>query len=188
MLALILALIAEAPVLAQSKDEPARKTDSTEAEELKKWQGEWTRISCSFLTIDGKDIGKDIPITKMIVHGNTYDYTGKGDGKGPPHSLSLNAKEYPRQFDATYEATFAEWCAGRRGRQFVHGIYKIHGDRLTMCYVYAPRRRPRDFNDDESNLRAGVWVEVYERKKSEKKMDSVNKHGEQGAAAVRPRD
>jgi uncharacterized protein (TIGR03067 family) len=87
-----------------------------EAEELKKWQGEWTLVA---RTIDGKDVGKDTVVAKMLVVGNTFTYASNGDWKSPAFSLSVNPKEFPRQFQATYEAPPGEWCMGRRGRQLI---------------------------------------------------------------------
>jgi len=130
-----------------------------EAEELKKWQGEWTLVA---RTIEGKDVSKETIVTKMVVEGKSYSYRGKENWNSPPFSLSLNTKESPRQFEATYEAGPGEWCAGRRGRQLDHGIYKFEGDRLTMCSAHSSQARPTDF---KGNAR-GIFVEIFERKKT----------------------
>jgi len=134
-------------------------------EELRKWQGEWVLIS---RTLAGKDVSKNTVVAKLVVVGNTYTYVGKKDifaeeeWKSPPFSVSLNTKESPRQFEATYEATPGEWCMGRRGQQLKLGIYKLQGDRFTMSSVHSSQMRPKDFKGKSE----GVMVDVFERKKT----------------------
>ena len=146
----VLAVLA-VPTLVAGGGDDARK-------ELKALQGKWKTVAMEAM---GKPLPKDgIPDFTFVA---TAD--GKAEGKlpgGPMRfTMTVDPKKSPKTIDNAHEA-------GPHKGMTQRGIYKLEGDRFTVCVPPADSPesdRPKDFNTrNTSNV-----VFVFERVKDDKK-------------------
>lgn len=114
--------------------EAADKTD------LDKMQGDWKIASAKR---DGKDAPPEIKEGKMNVSKNTFTmiFTRNGAERKDPIDVKLNEKKSPKQLDfVTKDGTVGN-----------HGIYKLEGNKLTICFARARDPRPTKFESTEGS-------------------------------------
>jgi uncharacterized protein (TIGR03067 family) len=138
-------------VLAADADDQVRK-------ELKALQGKWKPVA---VEAGGKSFPKDgAPAFTFIIgaDGKSKSVTPKGEYQA---TITVNPKKRPKTIDNLHET------GAQKGiRQY--GIYKLEGDRLTVCMTRpgaAEGDRPKDFSTKGT---ANV-VFVFERAKEAKK-------------------
>jgi uncharacterized protein (TIGR03067 family) len=144
-LSTVLILIAAgAPVAA---DEPSKEVK----EELKHLQGTWMLVGRE---LDGKKTGEeDVKALegKLVIKGDRFTYTSRGDATGKRSTFRIDPTANPRRL---------EWTApGEEKGEKILAIYKLEGDRLTVCAGGADKR-PRDFTTKPGDLQVIV---VYQR-------------------------
>jgi uncharacterized protein (TIGR03067 family) len=126
--------------------------------ELKALQGKWKAVA---LEAGGKPLPKDaVPDFTYIIGAD-----GKAAGKMPQGeytaAITVDPKKDPKTIDNLHES------GDQKGKK-QYGVYKLEGDKLTVC-ITAPGRaeadRPKDFNTKDT---ANVLF-VFERIKDDKK-------------------
>lgn len=138
-LAVVLMLGADLPRKPDAKDDRA------------KLQGEWAMVS---LEINGEPVDEvQVKAARLVVNGE--DYTPVYDSKVISETISLDPATTPKAIDFTY-------TAGPRKGETVKGIYKLEGDRYTMCRpILAESDRPTQFAcKPDSGLVLVVWGRV----------------------------
>jgi uncharacterized protein (TIGR03067 family) len=136
----------------------AADTGDDVSKELKALQGKWKTVA---VEAAGKALPKDgIPDFTFIIGAN-----GKSTGKMPQGeyqaTITVDPKKNPRTIDNLHES------GAQKGKK-QYGIYKLEGDKLTVCMTrpgVAEADRPKDFvTKDTANV-----VFVFERIKEDKK-------------------
>jgi uncharacterized protein (TIGR03067 family) len=130
-------------------DRPQKK-DNLKKEEMKKLQGPWVLIS---LTEDGRQLG--IADFKLTFAGNKYTVTvaGRISLEG---TFRIDPTKKPKVFEETHTS------GAKRGQSSV-GIYKLEGDRLTICLPETGKdNRPTGF---VSKAGTGHELTVFKREK-----------------------
>ena len=133
------------PLLLTAGDEDVRK-------ELKAMQGTWKAVA---LEAGGKPLPKEaIPDFTFII-GADGKSTGKMAKNEYTATITVNPKKDPKTIDNVHES-------GEQKGKKQYGVYKLEGDKLTVCMT-APGRaegdRPKDFSTkDTTNV-----VFVFER-------------------------
>lgn len=132
--------------------------DDAVRKELKNLEGKWKAVA---MEAGGKSFPKEsIPDFTYIVGAD-----GKATGKSPQGeyqaTINVDPKKNPRTINNTHES------GGQKGKR-QYGIYKLDGDRWTVCMTRpgaAESDRPKDFaTKDSANV-----VFVFERQKDDKK-------------------
>ena len=111
--------------------------------DLEKLQGEWQ------LTVGGDDG------PRMVIKGNEYTVSGGMDEKG---TLKLDPSKKPAVVDI-------DITEGNDKGKKQYGIYRIEGDKFTLCVAEAGAEaddRPKEFKSDQD---AGTAVLVFKRVK-----------------------
>ncbi len=120
-------------------------------DELRQHQGTWAAVS---FRRDGQDTPADIvrSITRTV---EGKHVVWKRNGKNfAGTALELDPAQHPRAIDVSADG------GPMRGRR-VLGIYKLEGDRLTLCMADPDRPRPREFRADQGS---GQTLMVFQRK------------------------
>jgi uncharacterized protein (TIGR03067 family) len=147
----VLVVLATPLLLAGDTDEGVRK-------ELAALQGKWKTVG---LEAGGKPFPRgDVPDFTYVIGAD-----GKCTGRTPEGEFrvttTVNPRKDPKTIDNLHES--GEYKGKRQ-----YGIYKLEGDRLTVCMTPPGRvegDRPKDFTTrDTTNV-----VFVFERVKEEKK-------------------
>jgi uncharacterized protein (TIGR03067 family) len=129
----------------------AAQTDDVK-KELARLQGTWHLVGREF---DGKKATpeevKKIDAT-LIIKDDKITYRSQGEEVWQA-TLKLDPTKTPRMIEATH---LSGPLKGKTGQ----AIYKLDGDRLTVCFSYT--KRPTDFHTKEGTDRVLV---VYQREK-----------------------
>jgi uncharacterized protein (TIGR03067 family) len=139
------------PLLLAAGDDDVRK-------ELKALQGKWKAVA---LEAGGKALPKEaIPDFTYII-GADGKATGKMAQSEYTATMTVNPKKDPKTIDNVHET-------GEQKGKKQFGVYKLEGDKLTVCMTPPGRAegdRPKDFTTkDTTNV-----VFVFERVKEDKK-------------------
>jgi uncharacterized protein (TIGR03067 family) len=126
--------------------------------ELKALEGKWK-------TAAGEAAGKPFPKDGIPDFSFVLGADGKATGKTPEEefrfTITVNPKKNPKTIDNLHET------GDQKGKR-QYGIYKLEGDKFTVCMTppgSAESDRPKDFTSKDSpNV-----VFVFERVKEEKK-------------------
>lgn len=128
------------------------------ADELKKLQGEWQAVE---VEAQGRKNGKDHPDVRILRF--RFDDKGMmqpvtdGGGQGRKKSIKLDPTKSPKEIDITSHD-------GQEKDKTAACIYKLDGDRLTICIPYFAKDtsvRPKEFKADD-----GIMVITLERAKA----------------------
>ncbi len=145
----VLAVLAT-PLLLVAGDDDVRK-------ELKALQGSWKAVA---LEAGGQSLPKEaIP---------DFTYTIGADGKATGKmakieytaSMTVNPKKEPKTIDNAHET------GAQKGKK-QYGVYKLEGDRLTVCMTSPGRAesdRPKDFNTKDTTNVLFVFERVTKDK------------------------
>jgi uncharacterized protein (TIGR03067 family) len=136
----------------------AAGTDDDVRKELKALEGKWKAVT---LEVAGNPLGKDqVPDFTFVIGAG-----GKCTGQTPDGefraTITVNPSKKPRTIDNAHDT------GAQKGKK-QYGIYKLDGDKLTVCMTRAgstPSDRPTEFTSkDSTNV-----VFVFERVKDTKK-------------------
>jgi uncharacterized protein (TIGR03067 family) len=129
---------------AAPKDDDAKK-------ELKKLEGNWVMVS-------GEEKGTKLPEdtvknAKLTIKGDKHTVKVGEETFVGTHKLDPTAK--PKAIDATdTEGPF-------KGKTTL-GIYKLEGDRFTVCFAPPDKDRPKEFSTKSGT---GQFIHVWKRQK-----------------------
>ena len=134
--------------LLTAADAPPRKGK----DDRDRLQGTWNVVS---LVQNGKAVPREaIKGATLIFEGDHYGLKGgKEEYRG---SFKLNQRANPKQIDTT----FVDVDDREKGR--AQGIYKLEGDRLTICWREGGKGRPKAFTSEPDS---GTRLIVVERVK-----------------------
>ena len=127
------------------------------ADEMKKLQGEWLAVE---VELKGKKLAKDEAKTMQVVikdHELTFRDTDK-PGRERKKTFKLDPSKTPNEIDVTS-------LDGQEKDTTAACIYKLNGDRLTICipyFVKDPSVRPKAF---KSGVDDGLMLLTLERVK-----------------------
>lgn len=144
-------MLTTSPLLAADTDDDVRK-------ELKALEGTWKAVA---LEAGGNPLPKEaIPDFTFII-GADGKSTGKMAQSEYSATITVNPKKDPKTMDNLHES------GGQKGKK-QYGVYKLEGDKLTVCMTPPGRAegdRPKDFTTkDTTNV-----VFIFERAKRDKK-------------------
>ena len=130
---------------AAPKDDDAKK-------ELKKLEGNWAMVS-------GEDKGTKLPEdtvknAKLTIKGDKHTVKVGEDTFVGTHKLDPSAK--PKAIDATD-------TEGRFKGKTTLGIYKLEGDKFTVCFAPPDKERPKEFSTKSGT---GQFIHVWKRQKN----------------------
>jgi len=103
------------------------------ADDLKKWQGTWKMVSCTY---DGEPQTADM---EWIVDGDHYTIRLDGQSNVDPYMTKLDAGR--KHIDVFHHETSPGTYGGS-----LKGIYEISGDSLTVCYDLTGQRYPESLD------------------------------------------
>ena len=144
--ALILAVALPLAAQAQEKD--------AAAEELKRLQGTWVLVGREF---DGeKATPEEVKKQeiRVVVKGDKVTATSRGDPVGTEYTLKLSPGARPKAAELIHAS------GPMKGKAAAFSIYKLEGDRLTVCR--SPSKRPAEFTTKPDSDRV---VLIYQREK-----------------------
>lgn len=145
---LVLSLLVAAPAL---KDPPAKEPPSV--------VGEWEMESTTFAGRPRPPVGGAAGSLRYVfaADGSWTIYRGERKVGGADRAYFADPKADPPAIDLKYEPADQD---GRVGR----GIYKVEGDRLTLCLSRGDAPRPKGF---DSSAEAPTTLYVFKRVKKE---------------------
>lgn len=136
----------------------ATNTDDDVRNELKALQGKWKTVA---MEAAGKSLPKDeVPDFTVVIadDGKCVGHTSQGEFRV---TITVNPKNNPKTIENLHES-------GEQEGKKQYGIYKLEGDKFTVCMTPAGSAegdRPKDFTTkDTTNV-----VFVFERVKDDKK-------------------
>lgn len=144
-------MVAITPLLAAGADDAVQK-------ELKALQGKWKAVA---MEAGGAPLPKDAVPDFSFVAGADGKATAKTPDMEFHFTMSVDPKKNPKTMDVSHDS------GDQKGKR-QYGVYKLEGDKLTVCMTPAGGAeidRPKDFNTkDGANV-----VFVFERVKGAKK-------------------
>lgn len=138
-------------LLAADSDDEVRK-------ELKALQGKWKTVS---LEVMGKALPEDkVPDFTFVIatDGKATGHTPQGDFRA---RIAVNPMKDPKTIDNVHES-------GEQKGKKQYGIYKLEGDKLTVCMTppdSAEADRPKDFSSKDTDNVVFVFKRIKEDKK-----------------------
>ena len=123
--------------------------------DLKTLQGDWNLKSA---LRGGKKPPENVKIKKLKIKDSKFTIVieQNGNERAQPTNVKLNTAKKPKQIDFFRNA----------GKVDSHGIYKIEGKTLTICFSNSRSdERPKKFESKEGTR---VYLLVFERAKKEK--------------------
>jgi len=128
---------------------PALAEDTT-AVELKKLQGDWAAVS---MVVDGvKSSDDEAQCLFRTVKGNSYTMYFFKKQLARYH-FTIDATKQPKLIDITP-------AGARANAKLIRGIYKLDGNRWTICLGAPGKDRPKEFRSEEGS---GNQLIVWER-------------------------
>ena len=131
------------------------QTDGAPAKELERHQGTW--LAGSF-TYDGKESAPEVvrSITRTVKDDHVV---WKRNGKSfAGTKIELDATHDPKTIDVIPDG-------GPTMGKHILGIYKLEGDKLTICMAGTDKERPKSF---EARKGSGQTLMVFERERPKK--------------------
>jgi uncharacterized protein (TIGR03067 family) len=136
-------VVAVAALTLGSAPPPRTRPDDQARADLAKMQGVWVRRG----GVDGYGQPLPPPLDPVVIEGGRLIQEG-----GASYALRLDAGREPRRLD------MEEVTKGGGGKAY-RGVYKLDGDRLTLCGETAGPGRPESFEPRTP----GAVLEVYSR-------------------------
>jgi uncharacterized protein (TIGR03067 family) len=125
--------------------------DDASKRDREKMQGDWAAVS---LVADGaKSADDEAQSLFRTVKGNGYTMFLFNKPLAR-YTFTLDATKEPKTIDVT--------PAGTAGGKTILGIYKLDGERWTICFAAPGKVRPKDFTSTEGS---GQVLTVWEREK-----------------------
>ncbi len=137
------------------------------AAELKKLEGEWIVVS---ITYDGLEPPKGLKEMTLTIKGSTYtavavDNRKDKDSSSEPSktstqtgSITIDPSTTPMQLDDSPDQVSDPKAKEVKSKK---AIYKLEGDKLTLCVAKPGLERPTEF---ESRSKSGATIMVLKRK------------------------
>lgn len=130
------------------------------ADEVKKLQGEWQAIEVEINGKKGTKDDADVKSLRLVIKGDAMTLPSPvGDGKERKKTFKLDPSKSPKEIDITS-------LDGQEKDQTAACIYKLDGDRLTICMPYFtkdPSARPKEFKAGADD---GIMLIALERVKA----------------------
>src|SRR5947209_8083015 len=171
MIRLMLPSVLAAGLLAAG---PARADDKENAAELKKLEGNWklTREERRGHLRPTAERGKE----SVFFEEGRIKWLGPATKTG---DVSVNAAADPKEIDV-------EVTRGSTIGKKLLGIYKIEGDKLTICWGEPDEKRPKKFIT-KTAVGAGEWLATYQRVKDDSAAaEKPEKGGKPAGSSTRP--
>jgi RNA polymerase sigma-70 factor (ECF subfamily) len=130
------------------------------ADEVKKLQGEWQAIEVEINGKKGTKDDADVKALRLVIKDDAMTLPSPvGDGKERKKTFKLDPSKSPKEIDITS-------LDGQEKDQTAACIYKLDGDRLTICMPYFtkdPSVRPKEF---KAGANDGIMLITLERVKA----------------------
>lgn len=112
-------------------------------------EGAWTATSWRR---GDAEIGKDKVNTELVITNNTYEY---------PKGINKISKKGAIKVDPEKQTVDFTPDDGPAKGKTLQGIYKLEGNKLTVCFTSAGMKRPTELKSDDRT----TVLATYERKK-----------------------
>jgi uncharacterized protein (TIGR03067 family) len=137
---------------------PAAADDQAASRELKALAGSWKLVA---VETEGQAVPKgDLPVISFTLRPDGTSTVRTPDGEFQTKSV-LDPARTPRTLDI-------EYLGGPLKGQKQYGVYKVEGDRWTVCATPPggkPEDRPRGFDAKTATGTLVVWERVKDEKK-----------------------
>jgi len=111
------------------------RTPAEDKKDPDKPDGKWEAVS---QTVDGKSADEDeLKNRYVVIKGGKMTFLYKDKERGTA-SVKLDSGKTPKQIDVKYEDGAAKGAV-------LKGIYKLEGDKLTICFGGLGKDRPTEF-------------------------------------------
>ena len=130
----------------------APRTIAADSDPRQQLAGIWTCVSA---TIDGSPLAAETAKLLTLTLTNERFKTQRGDQVLFDSTYTLNATKDPKQIDMIGTE------GDLKGKPAL-GIYKLDGDKLTLCYTMPGKERPAKL---ESAPKSGVYLIEWQRAK-----------------------
>jgi uncharacterized protein (TIGR03067 family) len=141
-------------LLALVRGTPALSDDQAVQDELERHQGTWSVVSSIY---DGQKASETIVRSIARIVENDH-VVWKRDGKSfAGTKLVLDPTQEPKSIDVIHDG-------GPNRDRRVLGIYKLEGDKLTICMASPEKSRPTEFKAEKGS---GCTLRTFIREKSQ---------------------
>jgi uncharacterized protein (TIGR03067 family) len=136
LIAELVLFVPQTSLIFESRSEADDKSDQD------KMQGKWKIVRCEY---SGRDDSSIVGVEDTITDARW---------KRPKRTTS----EYQLKFNTSHDPKWVDLMAERLGDETLKGIYKLEGDKLTICYAYDPASpRPTEFKTT-SDVKGYLYV------------------------------